>query len=292
MDSMLNWALRYAEYGWYVFPCREVQGRLYADERGKLHLPAAKSPYIRDGLLNATTDAAKIREWWSRWPGAAIGCNCGKSGLFVFDCDMKDGRNGWATFRSMGIDHTGAFHSQTPTFGYHIIYSGHGKSGSNIGTGLDTRGEGGYIILPPSKISGKGNYIILDVVDWFIRRPAPIPAIVLERLFKPLVDKPAARPLPENNPDEQLRQARAALAVLDPSRAENYADWVSVGMALYALGGQGLSLWHEFSARSPKYKSAELDAKWETFRAGGLGLASVFYWADQDAPGWRKQNAK
>jgi hypothetical protein len=289
MKKMLEYALEYAARGWFVFPCREKDGQLYQDESGKLHLPRAKSPYVKFGLNVATTDPAQIKTWWNRWPAAAIGCNCGKSGLFVLDLDVKGDVNGWEYFRDfMPFDHSGAFHSVTPSGGFHIIYSGEGKSASRKEIGIDTRGKGGYIILPPSEI-GELDYCQAD--DW-TGNPAPIPAGMLEYLFPPKVE--SERPTRDYpaDPDHDFKQARKAINAINPDRAENYSDWVKIGMALTKLGSSGLTLWHEFSKRDRrpgKYIAAELDAKWEKIQDTAVTLGSLFYYANQDAPEWWRE---
>lgn len=283
-------ALEYASRGWHVFPCRERNGQpYYSQKQNRIIMPKAKRPYIANGVNAASTDPAQIRAWWSQHPRAAIGCNCGASGLFAFDLDMKDGRNGWASFRAMQIDHSGALHSQTPSFGYHIIYSGSGKCSTNQATGVDTRGEGGYIILPPSVIYyPDGNWGEYFQCDNWTRTPGPLPAGVLEQLFPPKPNRPA--PASAINPTEQTARVRRALTALSLDRAESYDDWVAVGMALQELGAAGLSLWHEFSSRSQKYAPAVLDEKWSSFRpGGGYTLGSIFFWANQDTPDyWRR----
>jgi hypothetical protein len=63
--------------------------------------------------------------------------------------------------------------------------------------------------------------------------------------------------------------------------AENYADWVKVGLALYH---EGLSweLWDEFSRRSPKYREGEPYYVWQTFTARPtdepISLRTLYWW--------------
>ena len=181
--STLDAALQYALRGWYVFPCREEPGEAYQDKKGKTILPTEKSPYIARGLNDATLDLAKIQQWWKKWPGALIGVNCGKSGLFVVDLDTKHGKDGIEEFSRLELDNPGALHSRTASGGRHIVFSGAGKNSTGA-TGIDTRGQGGYFIAPPSKIMNgetPGEYIALD--DW-TRIPADIPAGLHEALEK------------------------------------------------------------------------------------------------------------
>ena len=68
---MLDAALEYAtKHGWPIFPCR-----------------ADKTPLTENGVLDATTNEATIRRWWTTWPRANIGLDCGSAGLAVVDLD-------------------------------------------------------------------------------------------------------------------------------------------------------------------------------------------------------------
>lgn len=85
--EVLRAALGYAAKGYPVFPV------------GKDKRPRVK---WKEG---ATTDAATIRDWWVRWPLAMIGMPTGKrSGVVVLDVDRKNGVDGLANLRAIGID--------------------------------------------------------------------------------------------------------------------------------------------------------------------------------------------
>jgi len=76
--EFLRGALLYAGWGLPVFPC-EAGG---------------KRPLTAEGFLEATTDEARIRGWWSRWPNANVAIPTGeRSGLLVLDVDAL-GRHG------------------------------------------------------------------------------------------------------------------------------------------------------------------------------------------------------
>ncbi len=179
--SMLDAALQYAQRGWYVFPCREAQGEPYQDKKGNWKTPKEKMPYTTHGLHNASINPDDIRRWWKKWPRAMIGINCGKSGLFVVDLDKKHGKDGVNEFACLGLDDSGALRSQTVSGGLHLIFVGSGKS-STSDVGIDTRGDGGSFIAPPSEVlvgEATGKYIALN--DWS-QAPGPIPAGLLEVL--------------------------------------------------------------------------------------------------------------
>ncbi len=158
MKGLLDAALAYAARGWPVLPCRPD-----------------KAPYLHHGVHDSATDPQMLATWWSRWPDAAIGVACGPAGLFVVDCDVRPDLDGIRAFEALGILHDGALHSQTPSGGLHIVFRNRGlplgNSVKRLTPGTDTRGVGGYFIVPPSIIS-HGAYVALD--DWN-REPAELP---------------------------------------------------------------------------------------------------------------------
>jgi len=198
--DVLRAALEYAARGWYVFPCSRD-----------------KKPLTAHSFYDATTDAEQITRWWTQHPNAAIGVACGKSGLFVVDIDVKrDDHNGFASWEALGIHDVGLV-SLTPSRGKHIIYyaNGHnlGNSVGRLGPGLDTRGDGGYIIVPPSSIE-TGEY--RAVGDW-TEPPPPVPEALVALLTAPRAAEPQPQPPPQPPPqaqppaDREKNWARAAL---------------------------------------------------------------------------------
>ena len=137
-DVMKKAALAYAKrYGWYVFPCK----------------PKDKRPLIQAWQHQATIDPDKIEAWWNQWPDANIGIACGFSNILVVDLDTDKG--GIDSWRSLGVDDSGALISLTGGGGQHLVFKASAEydihnSTSKLGEGIDVRGNGGYIIAPPS----------------------------------------------------------------------------------------------------------------------------------------------
>jgi hypothetical protein len=164
MDSvpktLLEHALHYARQGWCVFPLA----------------PGAKVPLQGShGLNEATTDETQIRRWWSLNPDANIGINCGMSGLVVVDIDVKNGKDGNASLTAIlagehALSPTATV--TTPSGGRHMYYTGSCPSSVNkLGPGLDIRGLGGYVVAPPSTLTGKS----VPYVWKFNFQPIPFP---------------------------------------------------------------------------------------------------------------------
>lgn len=171
--NMLEHALKYAASGKPVFPCwerdeteAEYQARLSnmpEDKRKNAKRWEAKNPRVAGGFKAATTDESKIRLWWARWPGAAIGCTTGPAiGAWVLDVDLPkapgepDGRD---TLARLEAAHGGLPATVTQRTGsggeqrfFRWLSDGPEikNTSGKIGPKLDTRGAGGFVILPPS----------------------------------------------------------------------------------------------------------------------------------------------
>src|SRR5712671_4452996 len=87
---MMNYALKYAADGFSVFPVYEPIG-VDVCSCGKMGCKG-KHPRTVNGCLDATTDPAIIKGWWTKWPNASIGIATGKvSSVSVVDLDGPEG---------------------------------------------------------------------------------------------------------------------------------------------------------------------------------------------------------
>lgn len=174
MENLLNAALGYADRGRPVFPCT-----------------LDKKPLTATGFKNATADLATIRKWWTRHPGASIGSPTGgDTGIFVVDVDMPDGPVTLARLEQENGPLPATLEQRTGSGGRHLFFNHPGwiirNSAKRLGPGLDTRGDGGYVILPPSPHPSGNLY------EWTTRHPiAEAPAWLLEKLTERQTEKPA-----------------------------------------------------------------------------------------------------
>lgn len=154
---MLEAALSYARRGWPVFPCHPHTKR-----------PLVKSETEGDGGLKlATADEAQIRAWWRRWPDAMIGLPTGAPiGAFVVDLDAGTDKKTGEVFEAaalrlkleaaLGTALPASWDATTPRGGRHIFYAvpdGRPMPGNraNLIPRVDIRGDGGYVVVAPSK---------------------------------------------------------------------------------------------------------------------------------------------
>jgi hypothetical protein len=138
MNTVLDAALAYAARGWPVHP---IAAR-------------AKNPASPHGFKDATTDPAQIRAWFENSPRLNLGLATGRAaGVWVLDLD--DG--GADTLLDWERDH-GCLPDtplvRTGSGGRHYFFRNPPDlvipSKVKFAPGTDTRGNNGYVVLPPS----------------------------------------------------------------------------------------------------------------------------------------------
>ncbi|HKD67683.1 MAG TPA: bifunctional DNA primase/polymerase [Candidatus Binataceae bacterium] len=155
-ETNLEAALRYAALGFPVLPlqsirdggctCRKTCGRAGKHPIGAL---------VSNGVKDATTEPATIRKWFTRVPDANVGIATGKMvnghHLVVLDIDPRN--NGYQTFMDLIADRVlpKTAMAKTGGGGHHLFF----KSSKEIpcgsmGSGIDLKGAGGYVVASPS----------------------------------------------------------------------------------------------------------------------------------------------
>jgi putative DNA primase/helicase len=117
-----------------------------------------KVPYPgTHGLKDATTDLETIRKWWKERPDANVGIPTGSTTKrFVLDVDPRhDGDASLAALEAQYGPLPNTRVSRTGTGGRHFVFKlldGQAvkNSAGKLAPGLDIRGEGGYVAVPPS----------------------------------------------------------------------------------------------------------------------------------------------
>lgn len=127
-------------------------------------VPLGKRPATEHGFHDATSNADQVEAWWRQWPAANIGVPTGAaSGVVVVDVDVHgpvDGRIGFDRADRAGLVDGWELRVRTPTGGMHAYYPAtpdiEQRSWQAGRAGIDFRGDGGYIIVPPSARSIEG----------------------------------------------------------------------------------------------------------------------------------------
>jgi hypothetical protein len=171
MSEIVSAALDYAAHGFMVFPC----------------LPRSKHPAFPGGFKNGTTNPATIRRWWLARPDYNIGIRTGiASSLWVLDVDGHDGATSLRRIETTYGPLPDTLISVTRE-GCHFWFCYTGpipSSVGRIGPGLDVRGDGGYVLAPPSihpdglRYRWNNNRPLAVAPDWLVvltRKPVPKP---------------------------------------------------------------------------------------------------------------------
>lgn len=202
----LDYALRYGRRGWSLFPIRAL---------------LKDRPLIKWSLF-ASANATTINRWWSTWPAANVGLDCGRSRVCVLDVDIKKDKDGRPALDMLELEY-GALPptrmQQTQSGGLQYLFRGMLPNTVDIlGRGLDTRGPGGMVLLPPSR-TANGRY------RWLNNLPlADVPAWIGERLG--------------NHVHQHVDQE--PVADLDqPAEIEWYREWLRDEAPLSIMGAGG-----------------------------------------------------
>lgn len=247
-------ALSYAARGLPVFPCR----------------PRGKKPATSHGLKDATTDAEHIRAWWEEDPRFNIGLVTGpESGLLVLDLD-GDPRVllGGRPVPRTPVQRTGGG-------GYQVFFRWPSSldEAATTRTGLlpnvDTRGRGGYVIVPESihpsgpayrwcRGAGLDDRPLADPPEWLVgllrppeaerpvRASAPAPVATSERYVRVAIEREClelAR-MPKGVRNDALNRSSYSLARFvaeGQADAEGVARALSVAAASAGLGAREIA---------------------------------------------------
>lgn len=117
--------------------------------------PRGKAPLTAHGLTDATTDPTVVERYWSRWPDANIGLAI-PLGLVVVDIDD---RHAFDRLKAEDRELPATARSQTGR-GFHLFYRTEAVSRNAVKVfpGVDLRGVGGYVVVPPSTHSTGTTY--------------------------------------------------------------------------------------------------------------------------------------
>jgi len=144
MSSLGDAAVAYAKMGFAVFPC----------------VDNGKEPATKHGFKDATNDPSIITRVWADYPECNVGIATGapSGGIFVVDVDNHNGVDGSQFLVDWQREH-GKFPetacATTGGGGEHLFFRAPAgvsvRSAAHVIDGVDVRGDGGYIVAPPSR---------------------------------------------------------------------------------------------------------------------------------------------
>lgn len=237
-DPRLAAALDLARRGWPVLPCHSPRPSGCSCGRPACPSPG-KHPRTRHGLHEASTVPAVVEGWWERWPGANVGIRTGAApdgaGVVVVDIDPAHG--GEASLTALLAVHgplPPTVLVRTGSGGRHVYFAHPGgrvanSAGTRLGPGLDVRGDGGYVVAPPSRHPSGRHYrwlarpVLAPLPDWLASLLAPEPA-------------PVRRPLPSARRAPGWAGAALGYEVDDVANATEGTRNAALNRAAFSLG--------------------------------------------------------
>ena len=165
-------ALDYLSRGWSVIPLR----------------PRDKRPAIRwQEYQERLASQEDVKAWFRHWPDANVGVVTGNaSGLIVVDIDPKHGgEDSLARLERQHGPLPPTVEAATGGGGRHIYFAHPGGVVRNrvaLAPGIDVRGDGGYVVAPPSVHTSGKPYAWLKSHNPDTLEPAPMPGWLLREL--------------------------------------------------------------------------------------------------------------
>ena len=185
-------------FGWMVFPL----------------IPREKRPLTPHGFKDAVTSVEQIEVWWSEWPDANVGVATGQvSGVVVLDVDPPEGEESLARL----LEQHGSLPSTLEAItgrGRQLFFAVPDfpvkNSAGKLGEGLEVRGDGGYVVVPPSVHPNSRTYQWVDPNV----APAVMPQWLQDLLRPPLAPaQVAANAVPWSDADDERVADELAAAV-------------------------------------------------------------------------------
>ena len=286
---MVNAALAYAAHGFPVFPL-SVTSKVPIPRRDRD--PTGKNPKGlpgTGGLYKATTDPLIIQSWWQKKPYALIGLPMGeRTGVWTLDVDTPEDHasDGVAEWEKIKKQHTRSVHvpesrrgnyhhhirtippyvtreHRSATDGSHIIFTWHAEqpircSAGALPGGIEVKGQGGYIVVPPSRRKGRA-YTVHSDID-----PVDAPQWLTDLI---LPKQTASTSYSSGWVTADLEDVADAMTFIPNNYSKHY-DWKNWGMAIFdASGGSeaGYKIFDDFSRRwtNGVYSEADTRKCWE-----------------------------
>gem|GEM_PF-3544205 len=301
--TTLDWAKEYIMRGWPVLPCYAVTGREcncppdhkmrhYEDkETGREWFGACKSPgkhphsqLAPRGSHSATTDILTISRWFENNGEFNIAVATGhnnQGNLMVVDIDVRDGKAGPATWAELEAE-LGPFGetlAQTTGSGGRQLFFWTDtevplSAGKKLGPGIDVRGKGGYVVVPPSA-NDLGDYSWENWGSEALTAPKALEERAILGKEKP---RPASRPVTgaprgpvTDHPHDRLTLAQVQ-ELLKSIPAGSRDNWLALGFTLRTIaewiGGESTAfeVWDAWAQTGDGYGGLKDQEKhWESF---------------------------
>jgi hypothetical protein len=210
-------------------------------------VPRDKLPAIRGGFYSATTNPETIKRHW-RIPDRNIGIPTGSpSGFWVLDIDGSEGEAVLDDLQRKYGPLPSTREAITGGGGRHLLFKYTGPIQTTVGRiapGIDTRGDGGYIVAPPSIHPSGRPYAwrcsydqLATAPDWLVRLARTKPSTISERALAAVRSS-----RPNGQPDTYGRVALereiAELAATPPRYRNDFLNRVAFRLFQLVAGGE------------------------------------------------------
>lgn len=228
----------------------------------------AKHPAISKGRNASSKIESVIQNLWASRSNLNVAISTGiESGIFVVDIDGVIGEESLIKLESDNGPLPKTLASKTGR-GRHLLFRYPSKKVFNrtncLGTSIDVRGDGGYIVCPPSRhISGvfyeweDSEATISDAPQWLLD-------LVCSNTKAPIINESVMN-FDSSKRDWKSDDISSMLNFLDPNMG--YQEWINIGMAIHE-GGFSFEVWDSWSKRSSKYDGSTT-MHWRSFKTGG-----------------------
>ena len=268
---MLDAALAYAAHGFPVFPLdvdskRPIPKR-DPDPTGKFEdgIPGT------GGIYKATTDPMQIHAWWDRHEYLIALPMGARSGVWAVDVDTgEDHADGVAEWDEITAQHDQIVtrEHRSATGGPHLIFNWNAErpihcSKGILPKGIDVKGQGGYIAMPPSIRKGRSYTVFSDIDP--IDAPEWLTDLILQG--RSPYDGPSSGPsICGPITAEELHEIAEAMSFI-PNPDLDWNEWTAWGLALFAAsGGQNFEAFDAFSQKASNYDPHETRRRWEEIK--------------------------
>jgi hypothetical protein len=291
--NVLDYALRYINRGWPVFPLHSMEGRggkLVCTCGNESCTDAGKHPRTDHGFKEASTDPEQIRRWFGPdAPPSNIGMVTGEvSGITVLDIDVGAGKQGAQTWRELNGDHGEpvTLVQRTGSGGCHFVFkynSALNTSTNTLGPGVDVRNDKGFIVVAPSLHRSGARYAWDNDLD----------TTEIAHLPKHLSKRRAAGRPRYDDPTRKKYAPEQVAEMLSFVSADDRDRWLNVGVILGRTFNRSDEAWTTYTRWADKWggvKGRNHDAQmhtafYETSQIpGDLSLGTIIELAKQG--GW------
>jgi putative DNA primase/helicase len=198
---------------------------------------SSKKPCVKAWQQVATTDRSTIEAWWRSYPDAVPALPAGGNNLLGVDLDVKNGKDGISEWRAIYKEHPFDWSAhpvvQTPSGGQHIYFRQ--RTGFRlkcsvglIASGIDLRGDGGYLIAPGACLANGSRY---DRIHGDMGSIPEVPDKIYDFLLAKLQARKRDAPSPPPNSSRPTGQSRIEVTAHQTAYAAKALEYEAAELA-------------------------------------------------------------